>query len=81
VDSLYPDFSPYAAKYADNGGAKSSRQLSQYFLHYFLRDPLASTLKMASTASEDVLRRLVPENSGLFRSAKQFYYRVGARRS
>lgn len=31
---LYPDFSPYVAKYADNGRAKSARELSAYFAEY-----------------------------------------------
>ena len=81
VEDLYPDFSPYVAKYADNGGAKSKAELSRYFLHYYLRDPLAATLKKITTGSEQVLRALVPDNSALFRRAKAFYYRSGARKS
>ncbi len=34
VKSLYPDFTPYVAKYADNGIAKSRDELRQYFKHY-----------------------------------------------
>jgi hypothetical protein len=81
VTGLYPDFSPYVAKYADNGGAKSRPELRRYFLHYFLRDPVASIFKTVSTGSEDIIRALLPENSGLFRTAKSFYYRFGARRA
>jgi len=33
VESLYPDFTPYVAKYADNGGAKTKRELTRYFGH------------------------------------------------
>jgi hypothetical protein len=80
VESLYPDFSPYVCKYADNGGAKSKAQLSEYFLHYFLRAPVASALKKVTTGSEDIVRALVPNNSGLFKSAKQFYYRLGLKK-
>ncbi len=32
--SLYPDFTPYVAKYADNGGAKSANELAKYFQAY-----------------------------------------------
>jgi hypothetical protein len=78
---LYPDFSPYVAKYADNGGAKSEAELHSYFLHYFLRDPVASMLKKVSTASEDIVRAVLPAESGLFRTAKNFYYQLGSRRS
>ncbi len=72
VEGLYPDFSPYVAKYADNGGARSKAELQSYFLHYFLRDPLVSIFKKVSTGSEDVVRAVLPENSGLFRAAKNF---------
>ena len=77
---LYPDFSPYVAKFGDNGTAKSRAELHSYFLHYFLRDPVANILKQVSNASEDVVRKLLPANSGLFRSAKRFYYSLGSRR-
>jgi hypothetical protein len=80
VEGLYPDFSPYVAKYGDNGGAKSKAELSEYFLHYFLRAPLASALKKVTTGSEDIVRALVPDNTGLFKSAKQFYYRLGVKK-
>ena len=80
VDGLYPDFSPYVAKYGDNGGVKTKAQLRSYFLHYFVRDPIASTLKNVSTTSEQIVRALLPANSGLFRTAKHFYYGFGARK-
>lgn len=80
VESLYPDFSPYVAKYADNGSAKTKAELRRYFLHYFLRDPVASTLKAISTTSEQMLRAF-PADSALFRQAKKVYYQIGARRT
>ena len=36
IKSLYPDFIPYVAKYADNGLAKSEEELKKYFKHYEL---------------------------------------------
>ena len=48
--------------------------------HYFLRDPVASLLKKVSTASEDIVRAVLPADSGLFRTAKNFYYQLGSRR-
>lgn len=81
VAGLYPDFSPYVAKYADNGLAKSRSELRSYFLHYFLRDPIASIFKKVSTGSEDIVRTLLPADSALFRTAKNFYYRLGSRRA
>jgi hypothetical protein len=79
VEGLYPHFTPYVAKYADNGGAKTKRQLGVYFGHYYMRDPIAHTLKHFSTASETVLRRTVAEDSRMFRAAKRLYYDLMAR--
>ena len=33
---MYPDFSPYVAKYGDNGNSRSKRELKQYFDYYKL---------------------------------------------
>jgi hypothetical protein len=79
VEGLYPNFTPYVAKYADNGGAKSKRELEAYFGHYYMRDPIAHTLKRFSTASETVVRRTLPEDSKMFRAAKRLYYEFIAR--
>jgi hypothetical protein len=77
---LYPDFSPYVAKYGDNGGARTKAELHSYFLHYFIRDPLASILKRVSTGSEQMLRSVIPAESGFFKTAKKLYYQLGSRR-
>ena len=45
VEALYPHFTPFVAKYGDNGGAKTKRELARYFGHYYMRDPIAHTLK------------------------------------
>lgn len=74
VPGLYPHFTPYVAKYGDNGGAKTKRELARYFGHYYMRDPLAHTLKHFATASEMAVRKLLPEESRLFRAAKRLYY-------
>ena len=34
VPSLYPDFTPYIAKYGDNGLALSKAELNKYFDYY-----------------------------------------------
>ena len=79
VEGLYPHFTPYVAKYADNGGAKSKQEVEAYFGHYYMRDPIAHTLKRFSTASETVVRRTLPEDSKMFRAAKRLYYDFIAR--
>jgi len=74
VEALYPHFTPYVAKYADNGGAKTMRELGAYFRHYFMRDPVAHALRHLVDGSEMVLRTALPEGSAMFRAAKRVYY-------
>jgi len=74
VESLYPRFTPYVAKYGDNGGAKTTRELTRYFDHYYRRDPVAHTLKHFTKTSEMVLRKALPEGSAMFRAVKSIYY-------
>jgi hypothetical protein len=74
VEALYPHFTPYVAKYADNGGAKTTRELGAYFRHYFMRDPLVHALRHLVNGSEMVLRTALPEGSPMFRAAKRVYY-------
>jgi Transposase, Mutator family len=45
------------AKYADNGRAKTKRELATYLCHYYIRDPIAHALKRFANASEMVLRK------------------------
>jgi hypothetical protein len=79
IDGLYPHFTPNVAKYADNGGAKGKADLRRYFGHYYLRDPLARIMKLLATSSEQILRKAVPENTAIFRTAKRLYYSMAAR--
>lgn len=81
VQDLYPYFTPYVAKYADNGGAKTKRELATYFGHYYMRDPVAHTLKRLTSGSEMVLRKAITEDSAIFRLAKRTYYAYAARRN
>jgi hypothetical protein len=78
---LYPYFTPYVAKYADNGGAKTKQELATYFSHYYLRDPIAHSLKRLTNSSEMVLRKTIPEETAMFRLAKRTYYAYTARRN
>jgi hypothetical protein len=81
VDALYPHFTPFVAKYGDNGGAKTKRELARYFGHYYMRDPIAHTLKRLADASEMTLRKVLPEGSAMFRVAKRTYYAYAARQA
>ena len=80
VESLYPNFSPYVAKYADNGGAKSGTELAAYFRHYRARDPVGFLMSRFTTASEQMFRNFVTEDSAAFKVVKRAYYLFGQRR-
>ena len=76
VHDLYPHFTPYVAKYADNGGAKTMPELRAYSGHYFMRDPVAHALKHFIDGGEMVLRNALPERSAIFRVAKRAFYSI-----
>ncbi len=79
VEALYPHFTPFVAKYGDNGGVKTKREVARYFGHYYMRDPIAHTLKGLADASEMVLRKTIPEDSAMFRFAKRTYHAYAGR--
>ncbi len=69
--SLRPDFSPYVAKYADNGKARSSAELHRYFAAYARRAP-AETVRFyvfdhvrgaIETGARDIFRSFIPVDS------------------
>lgn len=74
--TLYPGFTPYVAKYGDNGLAESKRQLDQYFHHYRSQDPLGYALQRIEAGTEDLVRKLVPDDSAVFKVAKDLFWKV-----
>ena len=69
VDSLYPDFTPYVAKYGDNGGAKNKSELKEYFNYYRLNSAnyWFDYLKLKS---EDIIRKKLKKHVKLYNFAK-----------
>lgn len=82
--TLYPDFTPYLAKYGDNGGARTREELGGYFRAYrerdwlsFFRDQLeAKWVRPAQRNTAVVMRRALGGSSPAFRAAKSVYYGV-----
>lgn len=80
--ALYPDFTPYLAKYGDNGGARTRDELARYFREYrardvmgFLRDQLdARCVRPFQADAARWLRRAVGGDSALFRAVKGAYW-------
>jgi len=79
---LYPDFTPYVSKFADNGRARTLAELREYHTKYFARDPagyLRHRLEIAFVmplqgATSSLLRSRLGANSSLFRAAKKAYW-------
>jgi hypothetical protein len=83
--SLYPDFSPYVAKYADNGQARTPEELRIYFEAYKQRAPFEYMRNQVVRHSVKLLdmpimliRSTLPQESFLYKSAKRSY--IGLRK-
>ena len=53
---LYPHFTPYVAKYADNGGARTKREVKAYMAEYRRRAPLDFLLWQFALRCKNLLR-------------------------
>jgi L-ascorbate metabolism protein UlaG (beta-lactamase superfamily) len=84
---LYPDFTPYVAKYSDNGRARTRRELDAYFRAYWRRDPIGSLrdqldarwIRPMQLGAANVMRRTLGQNSAAFRAAREAYWGVRKR--
>ena len=71
---LYPDFSPYVAKYADNGHAKTKQELNAYFAEYRRRTGAFAYVRHRFAArAEEVIRAAVPREALAWRAARRTY--------
>ena len=79
--TLSPYFEPYVPKYADNGRAKSKKELKLYFKEYRKRVGYGSVytdllLKNFEELSKNVFRRYFLEDSAMYQKAKHVYHTV-----
>jgi hypothetical protein len=79
--TLSPYFEPYVPKYADNGRAKSEKELKSYFDEYKKRTDSSSIftdflLKKFEDTSKNIFRHYFPENSAMYQTAKHAYHTV-----
>ena len=74
--ALYPHFSPYVAKYADNGLAKSKVELDRYFRQYMMRAPLDYLRHSIERSAVDLVRSSLDERSPLYALGKRTYFWV-----
>lgn len=81
---LYPDVTPYIAKYGDNGRARTHNEVRDYFRHYRNRDPVGylhhqltqGLLEPARAKAANTLRNRVGKDSKLFQTAKSAFWAV-----
>ena len=66
---LYPNFTPYVAKYGDNGLARSNQELKNYFQYYKLNsaDYWKDTLNLNT---ESIIRSIISTDSSIYKAAK-----------
>jgi hypothetical protein len=84
---LYPDFTPWVAKYGDNGRAHTMKELREYHFAYFRRAPadyLRHKVEVGfvlplQQATSSVLRSRLGANSAVFRTAKSAYWAARTR--
>jgi hypothetical protein len=77
TSGLYPDFTPYVTKYADNGRARTDEELRAYFAEY--RRRLGVTTWLRSTVEQrakDSVRARLSADSPVYRRVKRAYTRA-----
>lgn len=70
---LYPDFTPYVAKYADNGRAKSKDELELYFATYQKRSPFEFLRARLELMARSVIRGSFDPDSPVYRFGRRTY--------
>ena len=78
-DALYPHFTPYLGKYADNGDARSRDEVREYLAAYRRRAPLDFLRHRVQRTSVDVVRSVVPADSRAYRIARRTYHALSYR--
>jgi hypothetical protein len=70
---LCPDFTPYVAKYADNGRAKTREELERYFCEYQKRAPLDYLRHRIKSRLLETARPHVKANRTLYQFARRTF--------
>ncbi len=73
---LYPDFTPYVARYADNANARTKEELREYFREYQKQAPVRWLLHSLEQKSIDIFRAKVEGGGPLFEAGKKAYWWV-----
>lgn len=71
---LYPDFTPYVGKYADNGLAKSIDELEIYFDTYRRRAPLDYIRHRIQQRTAQAVKTRIDADSDIYRTAQHVWW-------
>jgi hypothetical protein len=70
-DRLYPDFTPYVAKFADNGRAKTDDQVRAYLALYRRRAPVDYLVHRLKREARHRVRRAIDPDSRAYQMTKR----------
>lgn len=70
---VYPEFTPYVAKYADNGRAKSKEELELYFAAYRKHAPFEFVRARFERMARDLIRGSFDRDSPVYRFGQRTY--------
>jgi hypothetical protein len=74
---LYPGFTPWVTKYADNGRARTDAELHAYFAEYRRRLGVTTWLRSSlEQRAKDSVRARLSADSPVYQRARQVYGRV-----
>jgi hypothetical protein len=77
VSGLYPDFTPYVTKYADNGRAHTREEVREYFAEYRRRTGVFTWLRSTlEQRAKDAVRARVRPDAPAFAAARRTYARL-----
>jgi L-ascorbate metabolism protein UlaG (beta-lactamase superfamily) len=80
ASALYPHFTPYVGKYADNGGARTDEEVAAYLAEYRRRAPVGYLRHVLERESINAFRRAVPDDSRAYAAARRvFHFAVAGR--
>jgi len=71
---LYPDFTPYVAKYADTGRARTEEELAEYFLWYRHQAPYGYFRHALEQLGRRVTVAAVDQDSRIYRTIARTYH-------
>lgn len=77
--ALYPDFTPFVARYSDNANVHSKEELHAYFNKYKDRNPFEFRRHQIEMKAIDLFRAAVSGDSALFQAGKGLYWAVKKR--